>query len=59
MHDFLYLHAELLIMDFIREETNCLQNTDASCGELYIELSTQTFTGELQGTIRGEHLVTD
>jgi len=46
----------MLISDFIVDETrNGLQTTDASCGEVHLEIDAYAHpsTGELDGSIRG------
>lgn len=46
----------MLISDFIVDETrNGLQTTDASCGEVHLEIDAYSHpaTGELDGNIRG------
>ena len=50
-------HLEMLISDFIVDETrNGLQTTDASCGEVHLEIDAYSHpsTGELDGSIRGK-----
>ncbi len=52
---------EMLISDFIVDETrHGLQTTDASCGEVHLEIDAYTHpaTGELDGNLRGRDMLT-
>lgn len=45
----------MLISDYIADSNNTAQSTDASCGEVSMEIDAYNHpaTGELEGTIRG------
>ena len=50
------MYVEMLISDFILDETrNGLEMTDASCGEVHLEIDAYVHptTGELDVNIRG------
>ena len=50
----------MLISDYIADSNQRIQNTEASCGEVAMEIDAyhHPATGELEGTIRGELLLT-
>lgn len=47
--------TDMLISDFIADSNDTAQSTDASCGEVSMEIDAyhHPATGELEGTIRG------
>ena len=47
--------TEMLIKDFIVDEIKHVRNTDALCGEVFLEINAtmHPITGELEGSIRG------
>ena len=47
--------TDMLISDYIADSNNTAQSTDASCGEVSMEIDAyhHPATGELEGTIRG------
>lgn len=47
--------TEMLISDYIADSNQSIQNIDASCGEVSMEIDAyhHPATGELEGTIRG------
>ena len=47
--------TDMLISDYIADSNRGMQNTEASCGEISMEIDAyhHPATGELEGTIRG------
>lgn len=50
--------TDMLISDFIADSNDTAQSTDASCGEVSMEIDAyhHPATGELEGTIRGMYM---
>lgn len=48
--------TDMLISDYIADSNRTIQNTDAACGEVSMEIDAyhHPATGELEGTIRGK-----
>ncbi len=58
LHACMHVCAEMLISDFIFEETSGgVQATEVFCGEVFVEIDAYSHptTGELEGLIRGTH----
>ncbi|CAI8054103.1 Phorbol ester/diacylglycerol-binding protein unc-13 [Geodia barretti] len=51
--------TDMIISDYIADSNQRLQNTDASCGEVSMEIDAyhHPATGELEGTIRGMNVL--